>query len=156
MTNKYFGHPRFHELLEELRQLHNDKNHDYSGEKDPLRNLKQCEDAGVPAWVGVIIRETDKMDRLKSYAAKREFKVKSEGLVDTFKDMAIYALLGIILFEEAQKKVQLPDASGKTSVTVRSTFTDSGTHPLTTEITSTGDFRVDPTLPRIEDDPAED
>lgn len=111
MREKLYGHSRFYSLLEELKTLHSNKNHDYSGEDDPLRNLKQCKDAGVEPWVGVIVRLTDKMDRAKSYAKKREFKVGSEGLIDTFKDMATYALLGIILFEEAkQSKVQSSDA----------------------------------------------
>lgn len=103
---KYFGHPRFYEIVEELKELHSNKNHDYSGEKDPLRNLRQCEDMGIDAWKGVAVRLTDKMDRIKSYAQKGEFKVGSEGLKDTFRDMAVYAILGLILFEESngQKK----------------------------------------------------
>jgi len=104
------GHPRFYEILEELKQLHSDKNHDYAGD-DPLSNLKQCETMGMPAWVGVIVRLTDKMDRLKTYARKRDFKIKNEGLADTFKDMAIYSILGIILYEESQVGVNLHDES---------------------------------------------
>lgn len=94
------GHPRFYELLKRMAEVHDAKNHDYSGDKDPLRNLRQCGDAGVEPWVGVIVRLTDKMDRLKTFASKRRFEVKDESLADTFVDMANYALLGLILFEE--------------------------------------------------------
>ncbi len=33
---KYRGHPRFYELLEELKELHGRKNADYSKEEDSL------------------------------------------------------------------------------------------------------------------------
>ena len=100
---EFYGHPQFYKIIEELKQLHSDKNHDYSGEKDPLRNLRQCEDMGIEAWKGVAVRLTDKMDRIKSYAQKGQFKVGGEGLRDTFKDMAVYSILGLILFDESQK-----------------------------------------------------
>lgn len=156
MSEKFYGHPRFYSLLEELKTLHSNKNHDYSGETDPLRNLKQCQDAGVEPWVGVIVRLTDKMDRAKSYAKKREFKVGSEGLIDTFKDMATYALLGIILFEEAEReRVQLSNVSGGTPST-NSSLRISVTNGGGTEADTPGDYRPDPDLPRIPDDEAED
>ena len=104
MKNKFHGHPRFYEILKSLAKIHSDKNHDYSTEKDPLSNLRSCEDMGIEAWKGVVVRLTDKMDRLKSYAKKGEYKVKGEGLKDTFSDMAVYAILGIILFEENEKR----------------------------------------------------
>lgn len=97
------GHPRFYELLDELAELHSRKNHDYSGD-DPLANLKMTEAAGIAAWVGVVVRLTDKMSRLLSFAKKRTLLVQDEGIVDTLKDMAIYALLGIVLFEEREKR----------------------------------------------------
>ena len=100
---KYFGHPRFYQIVEELSELHSRKNHDYSN-KHPLSNLQECADAGVEPWVGVIVRLTDKMSRLKSYAKKREYLVKDEGVVDTFKDMAVYSILAIILLEEERQK----------------------------------------------------
>jgi hypothetical protein len=98
------GHPRFYELLKRMEKVHAAKNHDYSGTLDPLRNLRQCGDAGVEPWVGVVVRLTDKMDRLKTFAAKREFRVKDESVADTFIDMANYALLGLILYEESESK----------------------------------------------------
>ena len=97
----YHGDPRFYEILERLAQLHSDKNHDYASKEEPLSNLKRCKRV-LPPWKGVIVRLTDKMDRLLSYAEKGEYKVKDEGLKDTFYDMAVYSILGVILFEEEQ------------------------------------------------------
>lgn len=101
----YFGHPRFYEILDSLKELHSNKNHDYAG-TDPLSNLKECESMGIPAWKGVNVRLTDKMSRLKSYSKKQEFKVRGEGLIDTYRDMATYAILGIILYEESLKNTK--------------------------------------------------
>lgn len=101
---KRYGHPRFYEILEELMQLHSDKNHDYAGKEDPLSNLKGCEQMGIPAWVGVAIRINDKFSRMVNFVKNRAVLVESEGIKDTFKDMAIYAVLALILIEEDEKK----------------------------------------------------
>ena len=97
------GHPRFYELLERMAELHARKNHDYAGGSDPLRNLRRCADAGIPPWKGVIVRLSDKFDRLITFAELEHYAVKNESVADTFLDMAVYALLGLILFEETAK-----------------------------------------------------
>lgn len=99
------GHPRFYALLERMAEVHSAKNLDYSGDKDPLRNLRQCADAGIDPWVGVVVRLTDKMDRLKSFAKARTFAVKDEGIADTLIDVANYALLCLVLFEEQEQQI---------------------------------------------------
>lgn len=99
-SDGHAGHPRFLELLDQMRSLHGAKSADYSGPRDPLRNLRRCADAGVPPWKGVIVRLSDKYDRLLTFAEKETYQVKTESVVDTFLDMAVYALLGVILYEE--------------------------------------------------------
>jgi hypothetical protein len=94
------GHPRFYQLLDELKDLHDRKNADYSEEDDPLSNLRLCELFGIPAWKGVLVRISDKWSRVAQLASGREALVKDESVIDTLKDMAVYALLCIILFEE--------------------------------------------------------
>ncbi len=96
---EFHGHPQFYKILDELRDLHSRKSHDYSG-SDPLSNLKECESMGIPAWQGVALRLTDKMSRVKSFAKKGKLLVNDEGLEDTFRDLAIYSILAIILFRE--------------------------------------------------------
>jgi hypothetical protein len=97
---KYYGHPDFYKLIEELKEIHSSKNHDYAGEGDPFRNFKLSENIGIPAWKGCLIRISDKFSRLCSFANKEEFKVKDESVEDTLKDLAVYSLICLILYKE--------------------------------------------------------
>jgi hypothetical protein len=97
---KYYGHPDFYKLIEELKEIHSSKNHDYAGEGDPFRNFKLSENLGIPAWKGCLIRISDKFSRLCSFANKEEFKVKDESVEDTLKDLAVYSLICLILYKE--------------------------------------------------------
>jgi len=105
-TRDYHGHPRFYELLQEMADLHSRKNHDYSGNENPLKNLRECEEIGVPAWKGILVRLIDKWGRLKTYARTGTFEVKDESVKDTLMDNAVYSLLCIIILEETKKKEQ--------------------------------------------------
>jgi hypothetical protein len=93
------GHPKFYEILEQLADLHSRKNADYAN-KDPLSNLRMCELGGIPGWKGVIVRLTDKISRLLTFADKESYQVKDESVEDTFRDAAIYSILGLILYQE--------------------------------------------------------
>ena len=97
------GHPDFYQILEELADLHARKNQDYSGD-DPLLNFKMCEHAGIPAWKGVVVRLTDKMSRILTFAKKGTLEVKDEAITDTLQDMAVYAILALILYREGKKE----------------------------------------------------
>ena len=98
------GHPRFYELLDELKDLHSRKNSDYATDEEPLSNLKRCEKIGIPAWKGVIVRLEDKWDRIEKLTVKGKPSVVDESIIDTLKDSAVYALLCIVLLEEQEKK----------------------------------------------------
>lgn len=104
---KIVGHPRFAEILAELQKLHDKKNSDYSIPGRPLSNLEEAEELGIPAWVGVIVRLTDKWCRIKQLTRKHlkgeAPAVKSESLLDTLRDNAIYSVLTMILYEEAKR-----------------------------------------------------
>lgn len=96
------GHPAFYEILNELRDLHSRKNADYANQ-DPLSNLKMCAAAGIPPWKGVIVRLTDKISRLMTFSKRESYEVTEESVEDTFRDAAIYAILGLILYREGKK-----------------------------------------------------
>jgi len=102
INKRYYGHPDFYKLLEELKEIHSNKNHDYSGEGDPFRNFKMSEEMGISAWKGCLIRMGDKYSRLCSFAKKQEYKVKDESIEDTLKDLAIYSLICLILYREKE------------------------------------------------------
>lgn len=96
------GHPRFYELLEEIAKLHSVKNRGYAN-REPLSNLRQCEQFGIPAWKGTLVRLGDKWSRIVSLVGQGKGKIGDESLKDNLRDLSVYSLLCIILLEEVKK-----------------------------------------------------
>lgn len=92
------GSERFYELLKEIGELHAKKQADYGTSEDPFANVRGAEEWGTPPWVGAMIRATDKVRRLQKYA--RTYQLSNEGARDSFLDLAVYALIALVLFEE--------------------------------------------------------
>lgn len=88
--------------LMQLHSLHQQKMADYGRDADPFANLRSSTEFGMPAWLGVAVRMNDKMHRLKSYA--QNGKLQNEGVVDTFRDLAAYAVMGKILWDDEQSR----------------------------------------------------
>jgi len=101
--NKQFGHPDFYKLLDKMADLHSRKNHDYAGDKDPLKNLRASERIGLTPFQGVLVRLQDKWSRLEQFVQSGELLVKDEKVEDTLIDNAIYSLLAIILLKEEKR-----------------------------------------------------
>ena len=95
---------RFYELLEEMKRTHDAKRHDYASTEDVFANFRHCEIAGIPAWKGVWVRISDKFSRIMGFARKERLEVKDESIKDTLVDMANYALIALILYEEDNGK----------------------------------------------------
>lgn len=89
---------RFHDLLKEAGELHDRKQKDYGSDNDPFLNVREGSDWGVPAWVAAMVRANDKMVRIKKYAQSGE--LSNEGVEDSFMDLAVYALIARVLWEE--------------------------------------------------------
>jgi hypothetical protein len=96
------GDPRFHKLLKEIGDLHDKKQQDYGVETDPFANVRGSSDWGVAPWVGAMIRANDKVKRLQKYA--RDGQLANEGARDSFMDLAVYALIALVLHDEGQAK----------------------------------------------------
>lgn len=94
---------RFHDLLKTIAELHDKKQHDYGADEDIFANFRLSELSGVPAWQGSVIRMGDKYSRISNFIKKGEFKFKEESIKDTLMDMAVYSLITMILFEEAEE-----------------------------------------------------
>mgnify|MGYP003127463404 CR=1 FL=1 len=94
----------FYKLLDNMRAVHDMKRHDYASKDDVFKNFRTCEMAGIPAWKGVAIRIGDKFSRLMSFVKQEELKVKDESIRDTLIDMANYALICAVLYDEAKDK----------------------------------------------------
>ena len=104
MTKRY-GHPRFYELLEEIAETHSVKNHDYASSDDPLSNFKEVATAtGLEPFDVIHQFCATKMARIKQLKLKKKNLVKGEGMDDSLKDLAVYALLGVVLLEEEASK----------------------------------------------------
>lgn len=88
----------FREILEQIGEMHDKKSADYGNGNDPYFNLRMCERGGLDAWKGVIVRLGDKYARLLTFMGHGE--LKNESVEDAFMDMAVYAILGLVLFRE--------------------------------------------------------
>jgi len=91
---------RYYELLKEMTAIHNSKRHDYADDEDIFQNFRTSEMMGLPAWKGVCIRIGDKFSRIMGFAKKEKLEVKDESIKDTLIDMANYAIIALILYEE--------------------------------------------------------
>ena len=96
----------FDNALDELKMLHDAKNHDYATAENPYKNLEGVERIGIEAWRGIVIRLMDKFERVQQYCVNGRLAVKGEGLEDTFADIAVYSTLAMILFRREQDKQQ--------------------------------------------------
>lgn len=92
------GSERFHEVLRELGELHDLKARDYGTEEDSFANIRGSQEWGVEPWVGAMIRATDKVKRLQKLA--RHGELANEPAVDSFRDLAVYAVIALVLYEE--------------------------------------------------------
>lgn len=98
---------RFHELLKEAGELHDQKQLDYGADADPFANVRATKDWGMPSWVGAMVRATDKVKRLQTFARKGQ--LANESVVDAFMDLAVYALIGRCLYEEEEADHSSPE-----------------------------------------------
>jgi len=92
---------RFHEILDELGELHDRKQQDYGVENDPFANVRSSEAFGIPGWVGAALRGNDKMKRIQAFALKGA--LANESLEDSLRDLAVYAIIALVLLEEGEQ-----------------------------------------------------
>lgn len=86
---------RHAEICKELSEIYRKKNHDYG---DSFGETYQK--LGV---ISSVTRITDKVNRLQSLCTKSA-KVNDEGVADTLRDLANYAIMTIIEIEQAQQE----------------------------------------------------
>jgi len=116
------GHPKFYELIEEMCELHARKNADYAKDSDPLSNFQRAASLGVEPWRGVLVRMSDKWSRIEELSKGKT--PQNESLRDSLIDLAVYALIDIVLLEERGTTTQpssTPSAPPASSVGESST-----------------------------------
>lgn len=82
-------------------KLHERKAADYGTGADPFANVRASEGINIPAWKGAYLRARDKVARIDNFC--RGAKLQNESVEDSFKDLAAYALIALILFRESQE-----------------------------------------------------
>ena len=98
------GHPMFTQLLVEIAELHSNKNFDYARGGDPLGNFKRCAEVlemspALFAWT-LVMKQIDAIN----WAFLQGGEQKVESLSDKLRDVAVYALLIMIMLEEEEVK----------------------------------------------------
>jgi hypothetical protein len=88
------------DILDNMQAVYEAKDSDYSATGLPMGNLRKCEDAGIEAWRGCLVRIGDKMSRLENFLKEKEYLVISEKAEDTVIDLANYAILMSCLIQE--------------------------------------------------------
>ena len=91
------------DILDNMQSVYEAKDNDYSTTGLPMGNLRKCEEAGIDAWRGCLVRIGDKISRLKNFLKEKEYLVISEKAEDTVIDLANYAILMSCLLEEIKK-----------------------------------------------------
>ncbi len=86
------------------REVMEKKNHDYtSGSGDPFANFRSSElMVGVEAEKGILLRTSDKMQRMRTYIEKGKLAVEGEGVFDAIDDTINYMILLKAMIKERQ------------------------------------------------------
>jgi hypothetical protein len=84
-------------LCEEAKQLLIAKNHDYAAETDIFRNFR------LFGTLGILVRLSDKIARLRTFEETKSFVVKDESVKDTIMDIINYAVLMQGYLKEGEK-----------------------------------------------------
>lgn len=98
LKNK-FTDPKSLSILDNMQKVYEAKDNDYSSTGLPMGNLRKCEDAGIDAWRGCIVRMGDKISRLENFVGNKDYLV-AEKAEDTVIDLANYSILTSCLLNE--------------------------------------------------------
>jgi hypothetical protein len=99
-TTRHPASQAFHDLCDDMKAMHDKKQKDYGREGDPFSNVRASEDFGIEGWVGCMVRANDKMRRLQK--AAQGTTLSNEGVEDSLMDLAVYAIIGLVLWREEQ------------------------------------------------------
>lgn len=104
MADRHPLSQEFHSLLKTIGDLHDSKQDDYGRQEDPFFNVRASEAFGMPGWVGAMLRASDKVRRIEKAAQQavkgEQIDLRNEGLEDSLLDLAVYALIAIVLKRE--------------------------------------------------------
>lgn len=90
------------------------KNADYANGDDPYRNFRMF------GGLGILVRLSDKIARLRSYEERGRFSVEDEGLIDTVRDLVNYAVI-YFQYKTEEASCASPENSNSTETRGKST-----------------------------------
>jgi hypothetical protein len=94
------GSGAYLQLLDEMSKLHLAKNAGYGTAHDAWSNFRLSEQWGVPAYIGCLVRMSDKYQRLQNIIRDPQLDQVNESIIDTAMDLAAYALIFVCLWNE--------------------------------------------------------
>ena len=98
------GHPRFNTIVDQIKVLHSEKNFDYARGGDPLGNfIRVGEQLGMSASEVAHAYMLKQVDAV-SWGYRQGGEAKVESSYDKLQDIAVYAVLQMILIEEEEKE----------------------------------------------------
>jgi len=102
MRSQKPGIGRFSQILNEMKDLHDAKRSDYTGDgADILHNYRMAaQTMGISTPLAILGRLQEKVTRLAMILPKEEWRVKDEPPTDTWLDIAIIGVLGLIACEQ--------------------------------------------------------
>ena len=107
----YYGHPMFHKIVDELKELHSEKNRQYATQGNPLGNFERTGKMiakflhpGVnPTLASCLSLMSKQIDGI--YEIVGEAKVDTiDSLEDKLKDVAVYSIIAMVILAEANQK----------------------------------------------------
>lgn len=96
---KTMVNPKFQKILDEMAELHSNKNSNYASKEDFLSNFKRVERIGISPLKSCIVRMSDKWERIMNLLGGEKDNV-GESVRDTLIDLAVYSIIAILLIEE--------------------------------------------------------
>lgn len=96
----------YKEELDRAWDLHVRKNAGYAGadNPDPWANFRMCEAFGITAFQGCMVRMSDKYIRVTNLMRDASNDQVGESIIDTLRDLAAYALIGVVLLQEPDRE----------------------------------------------------
>lgn len=110
---RIYGHPAFYKVVEEIADLHEEKNRQYATVDDPLGNFnrtgkiiaKLLKPGIPPALASCLIFMSKQVDGVYEIVGEDK-KDTIDSLEDKLLDTAVYSIIGIIQIREARATAQ--------------------------------------------------
>jgi len=103
----YYGHPDFYKIVEELKELHSEKNRQYATSDNPLGNfdrtgqmikkfLKPNINPALASCLCLVAKQIDGVYEIVGEAKENTV----DSLEDKLRDIAVYAIIAMIINRE--------------------------------------------------------